>query len=152
MYSQGRHSFVSLKTRSPRRIRRAAATGSRASSSCSPSAPGAPATARPRTSAAETPARAAGSQEPASTFQQCQKCCSHMGAMRAGCTEDNFSPEHIARWRRRSGRGIWTGTALAARGLPSGPARRCRAAAELPIGLVTAQVAVGTCKSSERKC
>jgi hypothetical protein len=30
--------------------------------------------------------------------------------------------------------------------------RRCRAAAELPIGLVTAQAAVGTCKSSERKC
>jgi hypothetical protein len=47
-----------------------------------------------------------------------------------GDNEDGPSPEHKGRWHRRSGRGIWTGTALAARGRPSGPARRCRAAAE----------------------
>jgi hypothetical protein len=56
-------------------------------------------------------------------------------------------PGHTARPRRRSGRGISRGTGPAAPGRPSGPARRCRAAAASPIGPATAPAAAVTCTS-----
>jgi hypothetical protein len=79
-------------------------------------------------------------------LQAGKECCSPRQREDGWCL-----PGHTARSRRRSGRGISKGTDPSAPGRPSGPARRCRAAAAWPIGPETAPAAAMICTSSDSK-